>query len=230
MPVTIAAVVGCLVAAVVTGAAARADLTRKPTPAELSAAAAVALAGRWRTWPSGKIFPAALGYSTDLLTQENAQRVGIAPATACPAGLDATLRGLAARDGCRAVLRATYVDQLQGVVYTLGVVAFASPRRAAAFVRGLPKGQSGVTGLNALAFAGTASAAFTDPARQAATSSQRGPYVVLTVAGYADGAPAAATLQRRAADFTPATQLAGEVIAPLTVPAVVSCQSRAFSC
>jgi hypothetical protein len=230
VPVTIAAVVGCLVAAVVTGAAARADLSRKPTAAELSAAAAVALADRWRTWPSGKIFPAALGYSTDLLTQENAQRVGIAPATACPAGLDATLRGLAAADGCRAVLRATYVDQLQGVVYTVGVVAFASPRRAAAFVRNLPKGQSGGTGLNALAFAGTASAAFADPARQAATSSQRGPYVVLTVAGYADGAPAAVTLQRRAADFTPATQLAGEVIAPLTGPAVVSCQSRAFSC
>jgi hypothetical protein len=230
VPVTIAAVVGCLVVAVVTGAAARADLTRKPTAAELSAAAAVAVADRWRTWPSGKIFPAALGYGTDLLTQENAQRVGIAPAAACRAGLDATLRGLAARDGCRAVLRATYIDQLQGVVYTLGVVAFASPGRAAAFARGLPRGQSGVTGLSALAFAGTASAAFTDPVRQAATSSQRGPYVVLTVAGYADGAPAAATLQPRAADFTPATQLAAEVIAPLTGPAAVSCQSRAFSC
>jgi hypothetical protein len=226
----IAAIVGCLVVAGATGAAARADLTRKPTAAELSAAAAVALADRWRTWPSGKIFPAELGYSTNLLTQENALRVGIAPAAACAAGLDASLRGLAARNGCRAVLRATYIDQLQGVVYTLGVVAFASPRRAAAFAHGLPRAQSPVTGLTALAFAGTASAVFTDPARQAATSRQRGPYVVLTVAGYADGRPATATLQRRAPDFAPATQLAAEVIAPLTVPAVVKCQSRAFSC
>jgi hypothetical protein len=224
------AVVGCLVVAGVTGAAARTDLTRKPTAAELSAAAAVAEANRWRTWPSGQIFPAELGYSTNLLTQENAQRVGIAPATACAGGLDASLRGLAVRDGCRAVLRATYVDQLQGVVYTLGVVAFASPRRAAAFIRGLAQAPSDNTGLSALAFAGTASATFTDPARQVATSRQGGPYVLLTVAGYADGRPAAATLQRRASDFTPATQLAAEVITPLTVPAVVNCQSRAFSC
>jgi hypothetical protein len=228
--VTSLAAVCCLAAAIVAGTAARADLTRKPTPAELSEAASAALAGRWRSWPAGRIFPADLGYSTNLLTQETASRVGIAPATACPAGLDAVLRHLAASHGCRAALRATYIDQLQGVVYTVGVLAFASSRGAAAFVRGLPQGRPGVTGLRALAFAGTASAVFSDAARQASTSRQQGPYVVLTVAGYADGRPAAATGQQRGPDFTPAAQLAAEIIAPLTVPAVVSCRSRQFSC
>jgi hypothetical protein len=74
------------------------------------------------------------------------------------------------------VLRATYVDQLQGVVYTLGVLAFASGRGAEGFVRGLPPDRSGVIGLSALAFPGTASAAFGDAARQASTAQRQGAY------------------------------------------------------
>jgi hypothetical protein len=220
----------CLAVAIVAAAAARAELVRKPTPAELSAAAAVAVGGRWRSWPAGRVFPAVLGYATPLLTQESARRVGIAPQTACPAGLDAAVRGLAARDGCRAVVRATYVDQLQGVVYTIGVVAFASPRAAAGFERGLPRGRPGVTGLRALAFPGTASAAFSDAARQASTARSQGPYVLLTTAGYADGRPAGATLERRGSVFAPAAQLAAEIMAPLTAPAQVDCRSPLWSC
>jgi hypothetical protein len=232
-----AALVGacCLVVAVVAGAQADARLTRPPTPAELSAAAATAVADRWRTWPAGRIFPAQLGYSTSLLTQETARRVGIAPATACRASLDAALGGLAARSGCRAAVRATYVDQLQGVVFTIGVLAFGSVRRAAAFARGLASADAGagagVTGLRAQAFPGTAGAAFNDAARQASTKAQAGPYVVLTVSGYADGRPAAATGERDAPVFAPATQLAAEVIGPLTTPAQVNCGDHAeWSC
>jgi hypothetical protein len=220
----------CLAVAIVAGTTARAELTSKPTSAELSAAAAVALADRWRSWPAGRIFPAELGYTTNLLTQETARRIGIEPQTACSAGVDAVLRRLAARNGCRAVLRATYVDQLQGVVYTVGVLAFASGRGAESFVRGLPPDRSGVIGLSALAFPGTASAAFSDAAREASTAQRQGPYVVLTVSGYADGRPAAATLEARGSVFGPATQLASQIIGPLTVPAVVNCRSPQWSC
>jgi hypothetical protein len=229
-PAAILAAVCCLAVAIVAGATARAELARKPTPADLSAAAAAAVARRWRSWPTGRIFPAVLGYTTELLTQEAAQRVGIAPQTACPAGLDAGLRGLAARDGCQAVLRATYVDQLQGVAYTIGVVAFASPGGAAGFVRALPRGRSGVTGLRALGFPGTASAAFDDAARQASTAQRQGPYVLLTTAGYADGRPARATLQSRGSTFAPAAQLAAGILAPLAAPARVDCRSPEWSC
>jgi hypothetical protein len=220
----------CLAVAISAGSSARADLTSKPTRAELSAAAALAVAERWRSWPAGRIFPAELGYTTSLLTQGTARRIGIAPRTACPAGVDAVLRRLAARNGCRAVLRATYVDQLQGVVYTVGVLAFASGRGAGRFVRGLDADRSGVIGLSALAFPGTASAAFSDAARQASTAQRQGPYVVLTVSGYTDGRPAAATLEARGSVFAPATQLASRIIGPLTVPAVVNCRSPQWSC
>jgi hypothetical protein len=226
----ILAAVCCLAVAIVAGTATHAELARKPTPAEMSAAAAAAVADRWRSWPAGRIFPAVLGYTTQLLTQEAARRVGIAPQAACPAGLDAALRGLAARGGCQAVLRATYVDQLQGIVYTIGVVAFASARGAAAFERGLPRGQSGVSGLRALAFPGTASAAFNDGTRQASTAQGQGPYVLLTTAGYADGRPAKATRQSRGSIFAPAAQLAAGIIGPLTAPAHVDCRSPLWSC
>ncbi len=220
----------CLAVAVVAGTAAHAELTSKPTSAELSAAAAQAMADRWRSWPAGRIFPPELGYSTSLLTQETARRLGISRSATCAASIDTTLDRLARREGCRAALRATYVDELQGVVYTVGILAFGSPRRAAAFARGLPSGQAGVTSLRAEAFGGTASAAFNDAARQAATVSQQGPYVVLTVAGYADGQSAVATAERRSSVFAPAAQLAAEIIGPLTAPVQVNCASRAWSC
>jgi hypothetical protein len=209
---------------------AHAELTRKPTRAEFSAAAAAAVAGRWQSWPAGRIFPADLGYSTSLLTQETARRVGVAPGTACASAVDPGLDRLAAREGCRAALRATYVDQLQGVVYTVGVLAFGSPKEAAAFAHSLPTDPSPVRGLRAVRFPGTAGAAFDDAARQAATARQTGPYVALTVAGYADGRPAVATEEARGSVFAPAAQLAAEVIGPLTRPVQVSCSSRGFSC
>lgn len=216
--------------AIAAGTQAHRELTRKPTAAELSAAAAAAVAGRWRTWPAGRIFPAGLGYSTDLLTQETARRIGVSPGTACVAAVDRALDRLAARAGCRAALRATYLDQLQGVVYTVGVLAFADRPRAAAFVRGLPRNPPRVIGLRAQAFPGTGAAAFDDAARQVATARQDGPYVVLTVAGYADGRPAAVTAKPRTSVFAPAAQLAAAIIGPLTVPAEVSCRGPEWSC
>jgi hypothetical protein len=67
--------------------------------------------------------------------------MGISPLTGCAAGLDPVAGAAAARQGCQAVLRATYTDQLQGIVWTVGVVAFRGPGAAAAFVRALAGSQ-----------------------------------------------------------------------------------------
>ena len=53
---------------------------------------------------------------------------------------------------------------------------------------------------------------------------------MLTVAGYADGRPAAATGEFNAAAFSAAQQLARQILAPLNQPAVVNCARRQWSC
>jgi hypothetical protein len=127
----------CLALGVTAESSAHAALTRAPTAAERSAAAAAAVASRWRSWPAGRIFPAGLGYLTSLQTTETARRAGISAGSGCRSAIVAVAGRQALQDGCRAALRATYADQLQGVVYTIGVFAFASPRGAAAFLRAL---------------------------------------------------------------------------------------------
>jgi len=219
-----------LVIAVSSGAHAHAELTRKPTPAELSAAAAVGLTQRWERLPVGRIFPATVGYSTNLSTNETARRLGISPSDACPASVDGTLTELASRFGCRAGVRASYADELQGAVYTLGVLAFPSPASAASFFTKMPESSYPATGLRALALPGTAAARFGDAARQAAKTVLTGPYVVLVVGGYADGRAAAATGERRDSVFTAAAQLAGAVVAELGRPQTVNCGSPEWSC
>ena len=220
----------CLGVAVLAGRTAVAGQTRPPTPAERAAAAATAVALRWRSWPAGRIFPAALGYSTTLRGRETARRVGISPDYRCAAALDAALAGPARQEGCRAAIRASYVDELDGVVYTTGVLAFPDRSRAAAFTRLLSPRRPPAAALRALALPGTASARFSAAARQTTTARQDGPYVLLTVAGYADGRPAAATGEYDAAAFSAAGQLAREILAPLNRAAVVNCGRRQWSC
>lgn len=231
-----AAAIACLAAVAVAGKAADSVATRPPTAAERTAAAAAALAIRWRSWPAGKIFPVKLGYDTDLLTNETATRVAISAQDSCGLAVDASLRGRTAADHCLAGLRATYLDQLQGIVYTIGVLAFPDSRNAASFIASLRSNGARLTGerliaLRALAVAGTASARFDDAARQVGTARKGGPFVILTVAGYADGRTAAATRESRASIFKPAAQLAADVIGPLTAPVAVDCHSsRQWSC
>ncbi|HEX6858432.1 MAG TPA: hypothetical protein VF204_24300 [Streptosporangiaceae bacterium] len=129
---------GGLAVAVIAAGQARAELNRGPTAAERSAAAATALALRWRTWPAGQIFPARLRYGPP---GQAALRVGISRQTGCAAGLDPVAGAAAARRGCQAVLRASYTDRLQGIVWTIGVVAFREPGDAASFLRTLAGSQ-----------------------------------------------------------------------------------------
>jgi hypothetical protein len=188
------------------------------------------VARRWRSWPAGHIFPATLGYVTTLGNAETAHRIGISPGYRCAAALDVALARRARRASCQAGLRATYADQLQGVIYTVGVLAFKTPAQARAFARGLPAGAPPTAALRALGLPGTVSARFTDAARQAVTTHWDGPYVVLTVAGYADGRLARVTGQYDAPVFDAGSQLATEIMTPLGRPAVVNCASRQWAC
>lgn len=226
----IAAGLACLAIAIAAGLGADADATRGPTAAQRAAAAATAVADRWRTWPAGRIFPASISYSTNLLTTESASRVAIAPPTSCASAIDPTTARLAARDRCRAGLRATYIDQLGGTLYTVGVLAFPTSRLAAAFAARLPV--SGADGLVLRAFAlpGTASTLFTAPGRQTAMSRVAGPFVVLTVAGYTDGEPAGPGQEPRTGVFAPARQLAAEVAGALASAVSVNCGKPEWSC
>lgn len=220
----------CLAAAVASWKAARAEQTRPPTAAQKAAAAALAVASRWRSEPAGQLFPATLTYDTSLLTTETARRVAISPIDSCAGALSQDAAALAATSRCQAGLRATYLDQPQGVLFTVGVLAFPTPKLAASFAAGLASPGKGPMPLQALALPGTASALFTAGAEQAATARHAGPYVVLTVSGYADGEPAGAGQEARPGAFTPASQLAATVLAPLTRPVTVNCARPAWSC
>lgn len=215
-----------LAVALIAGSAGDSALTRRPTAAELSSAAAAAVAQRWERLSAGQIFPGGIGYSTTLLTQETAKRVGIATSTSCATSLDSTLSALAAKSGCHAALRAAYVDELQGVVYTVGVLAFASPQASHSFLRRIPAQAYPATGLQPLALPGTPAARFDDAARQASSVQQAGPYIVLAVAGYADGRPAARGDERRSSVFAPISQMISAVATPLGKPATVDCEMR----
>jgi hypothetical protein len=226
----IAAGLACLAVAAVAGLGADADATRAPTAAQRATAAATAVADRWRTWPAGRIFPAALSYSTNLLTTETASRVAIAPQTSCVSAVDPAAARLAARDRCRAGLRATYLDQLGGILYTVGVLAFPTGRLATAFATRLRAGGTDALVLQALALPGTPSALFSQQARQTATSRVAGPFVVLTVAGYTDGEPAGPGQEPRAGIFAPAAQLSADVAGPLERGVAVNCSRPQWSC
>jgi hypothetical protein len=217
----------CLAVAAVAGVKFVGELTRSPTGVERDRAALREVAQRWQTWPAGKIFPDTLPYTLDVGGAEKARRVGIDPGgSTCDAAVEpkvaATLRG----SGCRAALRATYLDQLQGLAITVGVVAFPDDRSAAQAKSRLPK----TPGLRALALPGSVVSRFGDSARQNSVARQSGPYVVLAVIGYADGRPAAKTKQKQTDLYTIAPQLAEAVLTPLAARAAVDCSQEVWSC
>lgn len=225
------ATVSCLAGAIVAGLAASAEATRKPTAAELNAAGIAGISQRWERETTGTVFSASIGYVTDLLSDETATRLGISPATGCAAVVDHTLVALVTRYRCQAGLRATYTDQLQGVVYTVGVLAFPDTPAASAFLTRMGSPAFPATGLRAFPLAGTAAARFNDAARQIATARRAGSYVVLVVGGYVDGRAASATGERRDSAFQAASQLAAWVAAPLGLPETVNCAAtEEWSC
>ncbi|WP_187437931.1 hypothetical protein [Actinomadura decatromicini] len=235
----VALVVGCtyLLTTGVSLTAAWTTLNRRPTSAELQIAANKEVARRWEAWPARRIFPDRITYQPIAGHSEYATRTGIVPDTACAEGVDDEIANTIGRHECRAVLRATYVDQLQGIVVTVGVVAFPDPWKADRAYKELPgaqgpDGSGGVSpALHAAPFAGTASARFTDDARQDKTIDRGGPYVVLTTSGQVDGRPAAAVKKERPGEpFALAPQLGHTIARSLSAKSLPDCDDPLWRC
>jgi len=164
------------------------------------------IASRWQRLTAGQIFPATVTYSlTAGVLQDTvplslaAVRVGIAPQSDCAAGV--TTKEAAAvlrRSGCRAVLRATYVDATRSYILTIGVAVFPTASAAREASLGLAQtrlaahhsGQASplTPGVPVVRFRGAAAQRY-DYSRQIAANFSKGPYLVMYAAGYADSRP-----------------------------------------
>lgn len=182
-------------------------LPRHFTAGEQSQIKAWEVLRRWQTMPAGRIFPASVSYELPgTVLQEiaplslNALRVSIAPQQSdCAKAVTSATAGAALRrNGCEAVLRATYVDETRSYVMTVGVAvlpthaaavsaksSLSAPRLAAAHPVAAPRLQSGVLVVRY----GGAQAGPYDYKRQIADSFTAGPYLVMYAAGYSDGRP-----------------------------------------
>lgn len=225
----------CLVALVGSGVMIYRELTRPPTRNERATAATAEVGQRWEEWSAGRIFPGSLPYNLDLGGRETAALVGIDPGQSCTAALDTATLKIAQQYGCRAVLRATYLGQTQGVVATVGVIVLPDAAAAQAVHKTLPSDKAVTLGLHALGFPNSVAATFNDSARQVATNDQKGPYVGIAVAGYSDGRPASAIGgplgQVQSGDLSGlADGLVQDVLDPLGAPAQAKCDAEEFQC
>ena len=153
---------------------------------------------RWRALPAAEIFPATVSYSPPASLDDDpsltlsAQRVGIASQDSCAAGADPTAAAVLDRDGCTAMLRATYVDETGSYVVTVGAAVLPAATRAAAAARAIDadfdSAGLGPT-VHTVQFAGTPAASFSNGRRQLSGVLSAGTYVVLYTVGYADSRP-----------------------------------------
>jgi hypothetical protein len=152
----------------------------------------------WRALSAGAIFPTSVSYAPPTVLDDGgpltlaAGRMGIARQAACRAATDPAAAAVLVRNGCSAVLRATYTDETDSYVVTVGVAVLPSTAKAATAVGELGRAAEvgGLApGVRAVSFKGTAAAWFTDPRRQLSRSIWAGPYVVLYTVGYADSRP-----------------------------------------
>ncbi|MBO0817896.1 MAG: hypothetical protein J2P30_22415 [Actinobacteria bacterium] len=162
------------------------ELTRGATRAEVAAALREEIATRWQRLPSGTIFPATVSYPTNAGLVVEAHRVGIAPTAPCASALDPAVVKVFRPQGCRVVLRATFVDSSSTVVSTVGVAVMPSTSAAATAAGDL--GRTSVRGgVMAVAFPGTPARLFGNNQRVWFYATAVGPYVVLATAGYTSG-------------------------------------------
>jgi hypothetical protein len=164
------------------------------------------IASRWQQLAAGRIFPASVRYQLPAtLLQDatslnlDARRIGIAPQSGCGAGITTSAAAaVLRREGCRVVLRATYVDATRSYVMTVGVAVLPSdaaatkaylslsqPRPTAARSAGAGRLDAGIL---VVRYHGTAAAMY-DYSRQISASFAKGPYLVMYAAGYADSRP-----------------------------------------
>jgi hypothetical protein len=150
----------------------------------------------WRTTQAGTIFPASVSYTAPASLNDDsglkltATRIGIARQASCKAAADAAVAAVLDRNGCVAMLRATYVDGTDSYVVTVGVAVMPGSAQAAAAERELPSPRPYV-GVRTVRFKGTPAAEFTNLRRQISgvLAGSTGTYVFFYTIGYADGRP-----------------------------------------
>jgi len=174
---------------------------------------------RWQSMPAGQIFPASVSYQLSAKVLQdtvplnlNALRVSIAPqqsdcakaVTSAPAA--AALR----RNGCEAVLRATYVDATRSYVMTVGVAVLPNATAAASADSGLTTPRLAAArqasaqgrlpaGVLVVRFRGAGAGRY-DYSRQISASFTAGPYLVMYAAGYSDSRPRVPVAQDKYSD------------------------------
>jgi hypothetical protein len=156
------------------------------------------IASRWQELSAGQIFPAKVGYQLSATVLEDttplgldAMRISIAPQSGCGAGVTtAAAAAVLRRDGCEAVLRATYADSTGSYVMTVGVAVLPSAEAAAKARQSLSRARltSVAAGILMIRYHGNDAARY-DYSRQLSGSIADGPYLVMYAAGYADSRP-----------------------------------------
>ncbi len=163
---------------------------------------------RWQTMPAGQIFPASVSYqlSAKMLQDTvplslDALRVSIASqeSDCAKAVTSAPAATALRRNGCEAVLRATYVDATRSFVMTVGVAVLPNAAAAASADGGLTtprlavarqaSAQGGLpAGVLVVRFHGAGAGRYYYN-RQISASFTAGPYLVMYAAGYSDSRP-----------------------------------------
>ena len=163
---------------------------------------------RWQLIPAGRIFPASVSYQLSARVlqdvaplQLNAFRVSIAPqeSDCSKAVTNAAAGAVLVKNGCQAVLRATYVDATRSFVMTVGVAVLPDAASAVSARSGLTAARltaarsargAGLlpAGVLVLRYGGAAGRVV-DYNRQVSASFTAGPYVVMYAAGYSDSRP-----------------------------------------
>jgi len=155
-------------------------------------------AKRWRGLPAGAIFPGSVGYPPPAALNAGgsltlgARRIGIAKEATCAAASDPAAARILDSDGCATLLRATYADQTDSYVLTVGVAVLPSTAQAAAAAQALnsaPASHGLGPTVRAVPFKNTPAAAFSGSRRQLSGIVDAGTYVVLYTVGYADTRP-----------------------------------------
>jgi hypothetical protein len=150
---------------------------------------------RWRDLAAGAIFPTSVSYpaptelNDDPSLALSAQRVGVAKQASCASATDPAAAAALDREGCAAVLRATYVDATDSYVVTVGAAVLPGAAKAATAAQAIRSTGGARSAVHTVPVKGTPAAAFTDKRRQLSGVVSGGTYVVLYTVGYTDTRP-----------------------------------------
>jgi hypothetical protein len=129
-------------------------------------------------------------------------RIGVAPVADCGSSFDPGLARLLSAHPCGPVLRVGYTDASRTLVAIVGIAVLGTGPEEQHDVNAATAGRHDDLRPRAVAFPGTAAAAFGDPQRVAfrVMASDRAPFLCFAVVGFSDGRPASADQGQEALD------------------------------